>query len=78
MSESQGKSGPQFRADLPQEQEVVRTTIVGGRPPGSGQRLGPIPRGIEVLVRKASVDPEFKRAKKRGRESFTSSRHLHA
>ncbi len=62
MSEAPGKSGPQFRADLPQEQEVVRTTIVGGRPPGSGQRLGPIPRGIEVLVRKASVDPEFKRA----------------
>ncbi len=61
MSESQGKSGPQFRADRPREQEAVRTTIVGGRPPGSGQRLGPIPRGIEVLVRKASVDAEFRR-----------------
>ncbi len=62
MSESQGKSPAQFRADQPREQEAVRTTIVGGRPPGSGQPLGAIPRGIEVLVRKASVDPEFKQA----------------
>ena len=46
MSESQGKSRPQFRADQPSE---------------SGQRLGPIPRGVEVLVRKASVDVEFQR-----------------
>ena len=38
---------------------AVRTTIVGGRPPGCGQGLGEIPRGIEVLVKKASVDPEF-------------------
>ena len=44
----------------PVEQEAVRTTIVGGRPPGSGKPLGPIPRGIEVLVKKAAVDPEFK------------------
>jgi hypothetical protein len=35
-------------------------TIVGGRPPGSGRGLGAIPRGIEVLVKKASVDPAFK------------------
>jgi hypothetical protein len=41
------------------ECEAVRTTIVGGRPPGSGKALGPIPRGIEVLVKKASVDAEF-------------------
>ena len=45
----------------PVEQEAVRTTIVGGRPPGSGKPLGPIPRGIEVLVKKAAVDAEFKR-----------------
>jgi hypothetical protein len=49
------------RDDRPVEQETVRTTIVGGRPPGSGKPLGPIPRGIEVLVKKAAVDPEFKR-----------------
>ena len=42
------------------EQEAVKTTIVGGRPPGSGKPVGKIPRGIEVLVKKASVDPEFK------------------
>jgi len=42
------------------EQEAVRTTIVGGRPPGSGRRNGAIPRGIEVLVKKAAVDAEFR------------------
>ncbi len=60
MSERQDPSGAQFRADRPAEQEAVRTTIVGGRPPGSGQSIGQIPRGIEVLVKKASVDPQFK------------------
>jgi hypothetical protein len=56
------------REERPEEQEAVRTTIVGGRPPGSGKPLGPIPRGIEVLVKKAAVDPEFKRllVEKRG------------
>mgnify|MGYP000088413238 CR=1 FL=1 len=53
-------SGPQLLADRPTEQPAVRTTIVGGRPPGSGQPLGEIPRGIEVLVKKAAVDPQFK------------------
>jgi hypothetical protein len=33
---------------------------VGGRPPGSGKSLGDIPRGVEVLVKKAAVDPEFR------------------
>jgi acyl carrier protein len=60
MSPSNGPAGPQFRADRPLEQEAVRTTIVGGRPPGSGQPVGDIPRGIEVLVKKAAVDAEFK------------------
>jgi hypothetical protein len=46
--------------DSPQEQPAVRTTIVGGRPPGSGKGIGNIPRGIEVLVKKAAVDPAFK------------------
>ena len=55
-----GMSGPQLRGDRPAEQEAVRTTIVGGRPPGSGQKVGAIPRGIEVLLRKAAVDPAFK------------------
>jgi len=39
---------------------AVRTTIVGGRPPGCGKGIGEIPRGIEVLVKKASVDAEFR------------------
>jgi hypothetical protein len=42
------------------EQESVRTTIVGGRPPGSGQPIGQIPRGLEILLKKASVDEEFR------------------
>lgn len=62
MSDSPRTSGPQFSADRAAEPEAVRTTIVGGRPPGSGQNVGDIPRGIEVLVKKAAVDPEFKRA----------------
>lgn len=44
----------------PGEKEAVFTTIVGGRPPGSGTQIGNIPRAIEVLVKKASVDPEFR------------------
>jgi len=47
--------------DRPVEQPAVKTTIVGGRPPGPGKPVGPIPRGIEVLVKKAAVDPAFRR-----------------
>ena len=43
-----------------EEKEAVRTTIVGGRPPGSGKNIGQVPRGIELLVKKAAVDPEFR------------------
>lgn len=49
-----------FLRSRDREQPAVRMTIVGGRPPGSGRGLGAIPRGIEVLVKKASVDPAFK------------------
>jgi len=44
----------------PPEREAVRTTIVGARPPGSGKSPSKIPRGIEVLVKKASVDAKFR------------------
>jgi acyl carrier protein len=44
----------------PTEQEAVCTTIVGGRPPGCGQTAGAISRGIEVLIKKAAVDEDFK------------------
>ena len=43
------------------EPKAVRTTIVGGRPPGRGKEVGDIPRGIEVLVKKASVDGAFRK-----------------
>jgi hypothetical protein len=45
------------RAD---EQPAVRTTIVGGRPPGSGKGVGDVPRGMEILVKKAAVDAAFR------------------
>ncbi len=48
------------RPTRPVEQPAVKTTIVGGRPPGPGKGVGEIPRGIEVLVKKASVDAAFK------------------
>jgi len=47
--------------ERPVEQPAVRTTIVGGRPPGAGKGVGEIPRGIEVLVKKASVDAGFRK-----------------
>ena len=42
------------------EGEAVRTTIVGGRPTGSGRGIGTIPRDVEVLLKKAAVDAEFR------------------
>jgi hypothetical protein len=38
----------------------VRRTIVGGRPPDRGDAGAGVPRGIEVLLKKAAVDPAFK------------------
>jgi hypothetical protein len=61
MSEEFRLSEPRVRGDRPVEQPAVRTTIVGGRPPGSGRAVGDIPRGLEVLVKKAAVDPDFRR-----------------
>lgn len=49
------------KSKQPKEQDAVFTTIVGGRPPGSGTKVGAIPHGIEVLVKKASVDMEFRK-----------------
>jgi len=55
------------------EAEAVRTTIVGGRPPGSGRNNITVPRGIEVLVKKASVDAGFRELllKQRGKAAAT-------
>ncbi|HUU55801.1 MAG TPA: hypothetical protein VMW93_00540, partial [bacterium] len=44
----------------PGEREAARTTIVGGRPAGNGAIPRHIPRGLEVLIKKAAVDPAFK------------------
>ena len=41
-------------------QSAVRTTIVGGRPSGPGRKPQGMPQGIEVLIKKASVDADFK------------------
>jgi hypothetical protein len=53
------------RDDKPSDKGVsakplVEPTIVGGRPVARSQLLKGIPRGIEVLIKKASVDPEFR------------------
>jgi hypothetical protein len=45
----------------PGEPEVVKTTIVGGQPPREGRNIGNVPRGVEVLIKKAAVDPAFKK-----------------
>jgi hypothetical protein len=42
------------------EHSAVEPTIVGGRPLARNRSLQGIPRGIEVLIKKASVDPEFR------------------
>jgi hypothetical protein len=56
-----GKNSERIKMARPGEAEAVRTTIVGGRPPGGGANVGDIPRGVEVLVKKAAVDPAFKK-----------------
>jgi hypothetical protein len=48
------------RGDSDNTDYVVGPTIVGGRPVGNGRPQRGVPRGIEVLVKKASVDPAFR------------------
>jgi hypothetical protein len=43
-----------------QDPAAARTTIAGSEPPENRHPTGAIPRGIEVLVKKAAVDPEFR------------------
>jgi hypothetical protein len=54
------KDRPTVKMARPGEPEAARTTIVGGRPPGAGVIPRHIPRGLEVLIKKAAVDPAFK------------------
>jgi hypothetical protein len=42
-----------------QERPAVRTTIVGGRPPGSGKEIGPVPTGIDNVIQTAAKDMAF-------------------
>jgi hypothetical protein len=59
--ENPSMSGPEQKGSGRRvEQQAVRTTIVGGRPPGAGKPLGGVPRGVEVLIKKAAVDPQFR------------------
>jgi hypothetical protein len=44
----------------PDEQEAVFTTTIAGRRLWSYAHVGTIPRGVEVLLKKASVDPAFR------------------
>ena len=57
MKKHSGRNG-----STPSEKPAVKTTIVGGRPPGSGKETDLVPRGIEILIKKASVDHAFKEA----------------
>jgi hypothetical protein len=64
MSNQADRPAPSSPAPSGQSPELpaARTTIVGGRPPGVGKGLGNIPRGIELLVKKAAVDAAFRAA----------------
>jgi len=44
------------------EKRAVKTTIVGGQPPGNERPLPPIPVGIEEVLGMASVNDEFAQA----------------
>jgi len=43
-----------------EERPAVRTTIVGGRPPGSGKEIGDVPHGIDALIERAAKDLSFR------------------
>jgi hypothetical protein len=55
------KNSERIKMARPGEPEVVKTTIVGGQPPREGRNIGGVPRGVEVLVKKAAVDPAFRK-----------------
>lgn len=58
MSDSSGKDGT--KASEHNSERGADPTIVGGRPFKRSRLIHGIPRGIEVLIKKASVDPEFR------------------
>jgi hypothetical protein len=54
------KSGGDMSPDN-REKPAVKTTIVGGRPPGSGTEVDAVPRGVEILLKKAAIDESFRK-----------------
>lgn len=46
--------------NVPGTPEPPRLTIVGGRPREKEPCITGVPRGVEVLLKKASIDPEFR------------------
>ncbi len=54
------EENPMDKEIILSEKPAVKTTIVGGRPPGCGKDVDSVPRGIEILVKKASVDHAFR------------------
>ncbi len=59
MTDSSEKDGTKT-SEHNSEKREANPTIVGGRPLARGQLLHGIPRGIEVLIKKASVDQDFR------------------
>jgi hypothetical protein len=54
-------SEKKIRMATPENPEEQGHTIVGGRPAAPRSIRNDIPRGLELLIKKASVDPDFKR-----------------
>jgi hypothetical protein len=48
-------------SDKKADDRAADPTIVGGRPLRTNRSMSGIPRGIDVLVKKASVDPDFRK-----------------
>jgi len=61
MSREDRKPGEPRRDQEPEavEKRAVKTTIVGGQPPGNERPLPPIPVGIEEILGMAAVNEEF-------------------
>jgi len=53
-----------FGGVMPQddrEKPAVKMAIVGRQPSGSGKESDAIPRGIEILLKKAAIDKSFRK-----------------
>jgi hypothetical protein len=55
------------------EKRAVKTTIVGGQPPGNERPLPPIPVGIEEILGMAAVNDDFAKALYANRDSAVSA-----